>query len=460
VSRTVRRIRTTIAAAAAFSLYACGAPSAVPPPGQAFQSPTGLVGARKPKDAKIEHIIVVIQENRSVDNLFYGFPGADVQSYGYNKAGTKIPLQPIGLATTWDLGHSAAAFFTACNGTGSYPGTDCHMNGFDNEVIECGHKQFPACPNANPPYSYVPHSETAPYFTLGEQYVFADQMFASNFDLSSFISHQYIIAAQADGAFDFPNGWWGCKGGPPDTIETLTQGREPSGKRVQACFTYATLASELDAAGISWRDYSPNISANGGEWDGYQAIKDVYYGSDWKNDVVSPNTVFFSDVSNGTLPAVSWITPTCANSDHAGCNSDTGPSWVAQIVNAVGESQYWNSSVVFVFWDDAGGWYDHVPPTKVDYDGYGFRLPLLIISPYAKKKFVSHTLYEHGSILKFIEDRFGLARLSASDTRANSPENYCFDWGAPPRQFQAIPAKYSKDYILDQPADLRPPDNN
>jgi len=449
----------TLIVVAALAFTACAGPTTGPPPALPALNASGVVRMQsKPKDSMIEHIIIVVQENRSVDNLFYGFPGANVQSYGYNKAGTKIPLQPIGLATSWDLGHSSAAFFTACNGQGSYPGTDCQMNGFDNEVIECNKPKYPKCPNANPPYSYVPHSETAPYFAIGEQYVFADEMFASNFDLSSFISHQYIVAAQASGAFDFPEGWWGCKGGPPDKIETLTQGREPSGNYIQACFDNATLGSELDSAGISWRYYAPPISADGGEWSAYQAISNIYEGPDWKKDVVK-DSVFFSDVSGGTLPTVSWITPTCANSDHAGCNSDTGPSWVASVVNAVGQSKYWDSSVIFVFWDDAGGWYDHVAPSKVDYDGYGFRLPLLIVSPYAKQKYVSHEIYEHGSILKFIEDRFNLPHLSASDTRANSPEDYAFNWGDPPRKFQVIPAKYDKEYFLDQPADLRLPDN-
>ena len=150
-------------------------------------------------------------------------------------------------------------------------------------------------------------------------------------------------------------------------------------------------------------------------WSAYQAIKHIYYGPDWNKDVL-PNTAFFDDVEHGRLRDVSWITPTCGNSDHAGCGSDTGPSWVASLVNAIGKSRYWNDTAIFIFGDDYGGWYDRVPPEMVDYDGLGMRIPLLVISPYAKKGYVLHVHYEHGSILKFIEDRFGLARLSASDT--------------------------------------------
>ena len=132
------------------------------------------------------------------------------------------------------------------------------------------------------------------------------------------------------------------------------------------------------------------MHGGGGAWSAYQAIKHIYYGDDWSKDVITPQTRFFNDVSNGTLPAVSRITPTCVNSDHAGCGSNTGPDWVASLVNAIGESQYWDSTVIFVFWDDYGGWYDHVPPKLVDYDGLGIRVPLLVVSAYARKGYVSH----------------------------------------------------------------------
>ena len=143
-----------------------------------------------------------------------------------------------------------------------------------------------------------------------------------------------------------------------------------------------------------------------------------------------------TDVANGQLADVTWVTPSCKNSDHAACGSATGPEWVTDVVNAIGESRFWNSTVIFVMWDEWGGWYDHVKPPYVDYDGLGLRVPLLIISPYAKHGYISHVQYEHGSILRFIEDRFGLARLAASDTRANSPAADCFDFSQPPRPFK------------------------
>jgi phospholipase C len=282
-------------------------------------------------------------------------------------------------------------------------------------------------------------------------------MFPSNFDSSSFISHQYIIAAQASSTVNYPIGPWGCEGGSGDVIPTVTAHRT-IGRSIEPCFNNATLGDELDNAGVSWRYYTSMVHGGGGAWSAYRAIKHIYDGHDWSKDVITPQTRFFKDVSGGVLPAVSWVTPTCVNSDHAGCGSNTGPDWVASLVNAIGESQYWDSTVIFIFWDDYGGWYDHVPPRLVDYDGLGIRVPLLMVSAYAKKGCVSHVHYEHGSILKFLEDQWGLPRLSASDARANPISQDCFDFSAPRRPFMKIPSSRGKDYFLRQPLDSRPPD--
>jgi phospholipase C len=426
---------------------------------------------------KIQHVIIIIQENRSFNNLFYGYPGAKTVSYGYGSKGQKIVLKPIGLATKWDVSHSYAAFMTACHGTGTMPGTNCRMNGFDSKTLwNCGTPHQPKCPIEYPTYSYVPHSETAPYFSMAKQYVLADQMYASNFDISSFVSHQYIIAGQASHTVNYPaqGGNWGCQGGSTDTIYTLSQERVVGKPLIPVCFDNKTLGDELDDAKLPWAFYTYPIGTGGGKscgagaegnyaesngiWSAYQAIKHICYGPDWDKDIITNATQFLTDVPSGKLATVTWITPTCANSDHAECDSDTGPSWVASLVNAVGESKFWSTSAIFVFWDDPGLWYDPEPPAYVDYDGLGFRVPLLIISPYARKGVVSHTHYEHGSILKFVEDQWGLPRLSASDTRANPIAPNCFDFTRPPRPFMKIPSSHGKEYFLRQPLDTRPPD--
>ncbi len=414
---------------------------------------------RHRSSGKIQHVVIIIQENRTLNNLFLGFRGARTQKYGYNSLGQKIMLQPVGLATGWDLDHSSDAFFQACNGTGNVRGTNCRMNGFDKEYWECGEPGFSACPNSNPPYSYVPHTETKPYFAMAKRYVLADQMYASNFDGSSFVSHLYIIAAQANAAVDYPNGHWGCVGGPGDIISKIGLDRQIPHGHERPCFNDTSLGEEADNAGISWAYYAVAVRSGGiGDWSAYQANKYVYYGPDWNTDVITPPSAFLNDVSNAKLRQISWVTPTCANSDHAGCNSDTGPQWVASLVNAIGESKYWKNTAIFIFWDDYGGWYDPKPPEYLDYDGLGIRVPLIVISAYAKKGYVSHVHYEHGSILKFVEDQFGLGRLSASDSRATSPEKDCFDFKKPPRKFKVIPTVLGKEYFMHEPPDLRPPD--
>jgi phospholipase C len=444
-------------AAAAFALSACGGGGAASPTGLPVANSTQRLvpdaGARSKGLGKIQHVIIIVQENRSFDNLFQGFPGADTQSYGYASNGQKIQLQPTGLETNWDIDHSSYSYFDACDGQGSFPGTDCKMDGFDKENNGCYRNCL-----SYPPYAYVPRAETKPYFTMGKQYVLADRMFASNFDGSSFISHQYIIAAQANSAVNYPTSVWGCDGGPSDKIYTVTQQRG-YGPSIGVCFDNQTLGDELDTAKISWRFYTADLNGDGNLWSAYQAINHIRNGPDWSTDVVSPQTKFFQDVQNGALPAVSWVTPTCGNSDHAGCGSNTGPSWVTSLVNAVGQSQYWKSTAIFIMWDDYGGWYDHVPPPLEDYDGLGVRIPLLIVSPYAKKHYVSHVQYEHGSILRFIEDRWGLPQLAASDARATSPAADAFDFTKKPRRFVPIPSPKNEAFFMHQPLDRRPPDN-
>ena len=214
-------------------------------------------------------------------------------------------------------------------------------------------------------------------------------MFQSQVD-ESFAAHQYVIAAQAQSSVDLPSYLpWGCQGGPSDVVSTMTQDRDPSGPYQRACFDYTTLGDELDAAKLSWRFYAVSYQndggGNGGTWSAYQAVNHIFYGKDWKK-VTSPNWKFIKAVRKGQLANFTWITPECPESDHTECaDGGYGPSWVAAIVNTVGKSKFWNSTAIFVQWDDWGGYYDHVAPPFQDYDGNGFRVPLLVISPYAKK---------------------------------------------------------------------------
>jgi phospholipase C len=443
-------LRWPVAATIAYACVACAGPPAL------LGQPALPRTVHHTASIPIKHVVIIVQENRSFNNLFYGFPGARTATYGYTTSGKKIALRPLSLATNWDIVHDLDAFFAACNAKRGLPGTHCRMNGFNKEELTCGS----TCP-PHAQYSYVPHDEIKPYFFMGQHYVLADEMFASNLDASSFVSHQYIIAAQASSSVNYPSNSWGCLGTQRygvDEIQTITLQRE-YGDSIQMCWDNDTIGAEMDKAGESWAYYAATVSNEfgGGIWSAYQNIDPIFNGQDWSADVISPPTNFLTDVKAGELRDLTWITPTFTNSDHAGSNSLTGPHWVASLVNAIGKSKYWNSTAIFIFWDDYGGWYDPVPPKMLDYDGLGFRIPMLIVSAYAKDGYVDHTHYEHGSILKFVEQLFDLPTLSKSDARATAPYN-AFDFTKPPRAFREIPSSHDAEFFKRQPADHRDPD--
>jgi phospholipase C len=455
-----------VAFAAAAVLDACTGRAALPPnPGEgahaaahrADVTPTPTPSATPTPTptpspfalGKIKHVVVVIQENRSFDNLFQGYPGADTASSGLTSSGQTVPLGPIPLEAPYDLLHRFKEF------SQSYD--HGKMDGFDKETVS----YYPSTPPPGytpppyPMYGYVPQTEVQPYFNMAQQYVLADRMFTSQID-GSFTAHQYLIAAQAAGTVNLPSSQpWGCEN-QSALIFTLTQQRT-FGPRIPPCFTYATLATELDAAGLTWRYYAPPIGNIGDIWSAFDAVSAVRNGPEWATNVVSPETRFLSDVQNGSLANVTWIAPDWANSDHAGSGSNAGPMWVTSIVDAIGGSAFWRSTAILIVWDDWGGWYDHVPPRQIDYDGLGFRVPLLVVSAYAKQNYVSHVNFETASIVKFVEQHFGLATLSASDKRATGLAD-CFNLGptATPRPF--LPFALRHDFLL-RPPSRRAPDD-
>jgi phospholipase C len=400
----------------------CGARDATGPFGSTAASAERFArsahAAHSASGGVIQHVVYIIQENRSFNNLFMGFKGAKTQNYGYNTSGVKIKLHSQTISTNWDIDHSANGFFAAYNNGA--------LNGWNNEYACCGQP-------ANFAFAYAPKSETKTYWDMAKQYVLADEFFQSNLD-GSYIAHQYAIAAYANGEVNFPSTDWGCQGGANDVLPTLLANRT-YGPNVPVCEDYTTLGDELDQASLSWRFYTYPYNESGGLWSAYSAINHIYNGPDWSEDVITPATQFQTDVKNGDLAAVTWITPSFINSDHGGMDSTGGPAWVTSLVNTVGESQFWDSTAIFIIWDDWGGWFDPVAPIYLDYDGTGFRIPCIAISAYAKQGYVSHVQYESSSVLRFMEDNFGLAPLAASDSRAADPASDFFDFSQQPRTF-------------------------
>lgn len=374
--------------------------------------------------SKIQHIVIIMQENRSFDNLFYGFPGADTATSGMS-AGQSVQLQPVLLEQGEDLDHSHPDWWADWN--------NGRMDGF----VRSGYG------NPNLAYSYVPQSETKPYWTLAQRYTLGDRMFQSNTG-PSFAAHQYMIAGQSGQASEDPNNTpWGCDA-PAATRVALVGPNGTDLPGVFPCFDYQTMADLLDTAKITWRYYAVS---NTDLLSAFQAIRHIRYGPDWTNNIITPNTQVLTDIANGKLAQVTWIVPALSYSDHPGPGStNEGPDWVGSITNAIGASPFWNSTVIFISWDDWGGWYDHVNPPQVDSMGYGFRVPLIIVSPYAKPGYISHVDHEASGFLTYIEEVFALPNLGARDANADDFSD-CFDYTQVPQPYTQLQLTYSDAFF-------------
>ncbi len=224
--------------------------------------------------------------------------------------------------------------------------------------------------------------------------------------------------------------------------------RPDSRTRVYPCST-GSLMDLLERKALTWRYYQ--AVSGSGIWNGPDAILHIRTSRGYAGHIAVPPSQVLTDIADRQLADVVWVTPTALASDHAEATNGSGPSWVASVVNAIGESKYWDTTVIFVTWDDWGGWYDHVPPKLYNSYELGFRVPLIVVSPYAKKHYVSHVQHEFGSILKFTEKIFGLPSLDTTDARSDDLFD-CFDFSKPPSKFKRIPAEYPPSYFLKQPS--------
>jgi len=427
----------------------------------------------------IQHVVVIFQENRTPDNLFQDpvliARGADIAQQGKNSSGQTITLAPIDLGTAgsspqnYDLSHAHSAFVSMYDGG--------KMDGADK--IACS--PAPCPPNAQ--FKYVMQSDVAPYFALAEQYTFGDRMFQTN-QGPSFPAHQFIYGGTsaptsssplfAAENTQYPPEPAGCIAAATTTVTMIDAAGSESAQPAQyPCFEHETLSDLLNAKAVTWRYYTPSA---GSIWTAPDAIQHICKpqtvsgkltctGPDWSGNVVIPQTQVLTDIAKGQLAQVSWVIPDCLASDHASCSDGSGPSWVASIVNAIGNSPYWANTAIIITWDDWGGWYDHVAP-KVINDGvswgsgyvYGFRVPLIVVSPYAKAKYISHTTHDFGSILKYIETTFSLNSLGYADAYADDLSD-CFDMTQSPISFQTIAAPVAATQFLERKSTAVDPDD-
>ena len=400
----------------------------------------------------IKHVVVVIQENRSFDNFFKDFPGADSVDQGMSPDGP-VPLHPVDLDLPVDVDHQHKAWLAEYN--------DGKMDGWT---------KVNTLPQQDPefPYAYVPREQIEPYWDMAQQYTLADRMFQSNTG-PSFPAHLYLIAGQADFVASNPNHKetthfaWGCDSPLTATVSVINpEGEEVGGP--YPCLNFPTMADTALTQGITWRYYAPGLNDLGNIWSAFDAIRHIRYSPYWAN-VISPETQVLNDAQRGDLPDITWVAPTAQNSDHPfpkenlpadiSVQGQYGPEWVASIVNSIGHSPLWSSTAIFVVWDDWGGWYDHVAPPVLDRMGLGPRVPFIVISPWAKRHYVSHVQHEFGSILKFTELTFALPSLHTTDERADALKD-CFDFRQRPGAFEEIPALRQAAYFEDHVAEEDP----
>ncbi len=404
---------------AAAMLVACGgsqppigAPGAMPQSAVPTTARTNLQDFRHDKPAgpqsPIQHVIVIVQESRSFDNLFAGYPGADAPTTGLTSSGKRVPLRTISLTRhkACILGWLGEYFQTAYD--------NGKMDGWN--LLDARH---PLCP-----YTRVERSETQPYWNLAKRFALADQMFAST-RFGEFVEQLYLIAGTTK---IYPRAFvvgipssapWGCDAPPGTTTSLLKNDRIEQWLGPFPCFTQVpTMANLLDNANVSWKFYWGG--RNSILFNPFDAISYVRTGPDWGRNMSAPATNIFSDLSQGHLAALSWVLSPFADSDIPG--SGRGPAWVNSIVRGAQQSRYWKHSAIVVIWSDAGegNFYDNVAPPQLDVMGLGFRVPMIVMSPYAKRAYVSHTEYEFGSVLKYIEENWKLGSLGATDRRANS----------------------------------------
>lgn len=482
-----------------------------------FRNPCGwLLAALTPvmaggQIASFKHVIVIVQENRTPDNLFQGLcapPYGSETSCSTTPAGKQYNIQtanwldkhspsgstqpiPIPLVTAYDLGHTHGAWKAECDMDEK---GKCRMDGAGD--VGCNPRDVcDATPQ--PQFRYADYTQNGilnPYLDLATQYGWANYMFHSN-QGSSFSAHQFLFGGTSApsleqdhaGTFAAENTLsgvdTGCLAAPDIRVQLIDAfGEEDPSNVIYPCFEHATLPDVLKPKGVSWRYYTPG---DGGIWTAPNAIDHicqardgVCQGPDFVANVDLTSSDVLLAIARCKLRQVSWVVPTGGNSDHPRNNNGKGPAWVASIVNALGNSwvnsnhkcDFWgnksgDATAILILWDDWGGWYDHEAPAILDFpEGgyqYGFRVPFIFVSAYTPRQFVSNGRHDFGSIIRFIEHNFGIAEgaLSFADARADTDLSGFFHLDRLPRGFKTIKTPQKAEDFLNEQGPQTAPDD-
>jgi len=356
----------------------------------------------------IKHIVVIVEENHTFDNYFGTYPGA-------NGIGGATP-QPSSNARNAQLVAPFVINTTTISHDLSHTWTSAHQ-AYDGGKMD----GFVIASNSDLSMGHFDPSLIPSYWDYASRFVLLDNFYTSVMG-PSLPNHLYLIAGQSGGlTSDASSG-----------IINFS-----SSSVYNSTFYFKTIMDELDASNISWKYYAGNYSALN-NWNPLPAFASFKINPARMINLADPQQ-FFTDVANHALPSVVWIMPgTDQSGEHPPYDISVGEQKTVSVINTIMASEYWDSTAIFLTWDDYGGWYDHVRPPQIDQFGYGFRVPCLIISPYARQGVVDHTQGDFTSILKFIETVHSLPPLTARDASASDLME-AFDFSQAPRPSLVLP---------------------
>ena len=377
---------------------------------------------------KIQHVVIIMQENRSFDSYFGTFPGADGIPMQNGVPTVCVPDPKSGTCVKPyhdPKDRNAGGPHAAKNATADIDGGK--MDGFVREAHaarrHCANPDLPACTNdgGTDVMGYHDARDIPNYWTYARQFVLQDRMFEPNASWS-LPAHLFMVSA------------WSAKCDDDDPMSCHNELQNPDGilphpRRKHKAppqkppnYAWTDLTSLLHKANVSWKYYvaegtqpdcdddemtcedKPQNAVTPQVWNPLPWFETVRQNGQLGN--IQTLDHLYADAKNGTLPAVSWVTPNGEVSEHPPALVSAGQAYVTGLIDAIMKGPNWNSAAIFLAWDDWGGFYDHVVPPSVDENGYGLRVPALVISPYAKRGYIDHQTLSFDAYLKFIEDDF------------------------------------------------------